>query len=149
MNNSMNVFNLFGIILCSCCFSVCCLIRPVSLWAKNADDGCFARALSWIEKIEVKDPTVLKTHAATKCRFADKWIRDFADRNGSDRQRMCNDLVLIWTHKECIYFRDYVHHSAYAPAKHGPAKCISTAWTMMISGSPDNNTGACRPPALE
>lgn len=113
----MKLYIYSGSALCFCFFSICCFIGPIQSHAESFDDGCFSRALNWIEKIEVKYQTVLKTHASAKCNFADKWIRDFADRNGSDRKRMCNDLVLIWTHKECIYFRDYVHHSTYEPCK--------------------------------
>lgn len=30
---------------------------------------------------------------------------------------MCNDLVLIWSYKECVYFRDYLVPEAYEPCK--------------------------------
>ena len=102
----------FGLSVCF--LSAYCLMLPVF---SHAESGCYRSALDWIETIEIEDHTVLKNHALTKCEFADKWISDFEDRKGSDRQRLCNDLVLIWTYKECIYFRDYIHDSTYDPCK--------------------------------
>ena len=112
----MKRINLCPAAISVCFFSVCFMLT-IPVKAGSPDDGCFISGLRWIEKIKVEDSTILKNHASAKCRFADKWIRDFADQAGADRRRMCNDLVLIWTHKECIYFRDYIHHSTYAPCK--------------------------------
>lgn len=84
--------------------------------SNDSNDTCSQEALKWIEEIDIEEPDILEKHALAKCQFASKWLNG-SQKDGSNRKRVCNDLVLIWTYKECIYFRDYITHEAYEPCK--------------------------------
>ncbi|MBM9606583.1 hypothetical protein [Desulfopila inferna] len=89
-----------------------------------AQSGCFQEAIAWVDRLNSTRETILRDHAQSKCEFAAKWVKEIDDvAEKTKRERTCNDLVLVWTHKECIYFRDYVETSAYAPCK---------SWTRMM-----------------
>lgn len=78
--------------------------------------GYFESAQQWVAKVN-GDQHILRSHAKANCEFSGSWIQGIASEDQAIRKRVCNDLVLIWTHKECIYFRDYVTHEAYDPCK--------------------------------
>ncbi len=81
-----------------------------------AESACYSAAFSWIEKVS-GGHAVLQSHAKSNCEFAGKFIYKYPGRTEAERERLCYDLVLIWTHKKCIYFRDYLSPDAYTPCK--------------------------------
>ena len=97
-------------------FILVCFQLPYPSYSNNLKDGCYRNAMSWIEEIEIEDATALENHALSNCKSSKNWIDRYGN-TGSNRTRLCNDLVLISTHKECMYFRDYVSHTAYDPCK--------------------------------
>ena len=83
-----------------------------------AESGCLAEAAAWITALDSSKESILYNHCRESCRFASSWLKEIRDVEESQkRKRTCNDLVLLWSHKECIYFRDYVDASAYDPCK--------------------------------
>ena len=92
-------------------------IHPVAVLA--AESGCIASAEIWIEQLEDRaHDDVFLSHTRWNCEFSGHWVRESAEvTNQSSRERMCNDLVLIWTHKKCNYFRDLINPAAYEPCK--------------------------------
>ena len=89
------------------------------------ESGCVTAAREWI--VELKDrgnEALLLRYARNDCRFAAKWMAGNPGSGASGaRRRLCNDLVLIWAHKDCGYFRDHVNPDAYDPCK---------AWTRRM-----------------
>jgi hypothetical protein len=81
-----------------------------------AESACYSTACNWIEQVS-GGHAVLQVHAKSNCEFAEKFIYKYPGRTQAERERLCYDLVLIWTHKKCIYFRDYVSSDAYTPCK--------------------------------
>jgi hypothetical protein len=89
-----------------------------SLPASSAESGCINAAAAWIKELNSSNTKILQNHCQENCRFASSWVEKISNvRETQRRERTCNDLVLIWSHKECIYFRDYVDASAYHPCK--------------------------------
>ena len=80
------------------------------------ESACYLSAESWIKKLP-GDHSILQAHAQTNCDFAGKFIGRYPGKTQAARERLCYDLVLIWTHKKCIYFRDDVSPAAYSPCK--------------------------------
>lgn len=96
-------------------FIISCLLP---LAPAVGQSGCLQAAADWIDTLDSPRERVLISHAQTKCDFAGRWVKEISGvAEKSKRERTCNDLVLIWTHKECIYFRDYIDNSAYYPCK--------------------------------
>ncbi len=93
-----------------------CIQLPHQTFGNTDKGGCFDNALEWISEIDSKDITILKKYAANTCLSTMDWIKIYGDQ-GVNRDRFCTDLVLIRTHKECIYYRDYIIHTAYNPCK--------------------------------
>lgn len=89
--------------------------------SQSGTSPCFQAAVAWIEALPQapapRSEEVLLSHSRSSCRFADYWLKDLANTKPSERRRTCKDLVLIWTHKECIYFRDTIFAPAYEPCK--------------------------------
>ena len=90
---------------------------PHNLSAKTEPDGCFANASRWIAEIETDKGDILSRHAKDRCLTSGSWLGRAMSEGGSAQKSTCNDLVLVWTHKACIYFRDDIHPDAYAPCK--------------------------------
>jgi hypothetical protein len=89
---------------------------PVLLRAGTA--GCTTEAELWIAALASSKSDILQNHAELKCEFSGGWMREYAETaDENSRERMCTDLVLVWTHKECDYFRDYIEPLAYTPCK--------------------------------
>jgi len=90
-------------------------------FAEASSSKCARAAEGWISDLSHLDKSKrerLQSYTRENCSFAAKWQQEL--ENISDRQRQrrtCTDLVLIWTHKECIYYRDYVTAAAYEPCK--------------------------------
>jgi len=84
-----------------------------------AENGCFASASQWIRQIEeIHRPAVLLRNVGEDCRFSLKWMKQNTGSTGADsRAQVCRDLVLIWTHKKCVYYRDYIDHQTYHPCR--------------------------------
>lgn len=90
--------------------------------SQSGTSACFEAAAAWIEALPQapapRTKEILLSHSRSSCRFADYWLKDMGkETTSSQRRRTCTDLVLIWTHKECIYFRDTIHAPAYEPCK--------------------------------
>ena len=95
------------------------------LGVEQQESGCMVFARQWIEQLDrIQRYDVLVKNTRTDCESAAKWIRK---NSGSTSEtiwnRTCTDLVLIWTHKKCIYYRDYIDYKSYEPCK---------AWTRRM-----------------
>lgn len=89
-----------------------------SFSSSTAESACSLEAGRWISELHSPKEKILQDHCRENCRFASIWVKKSSDvLELKKRERTCNDLVLIWSHKECIYFRDYVDESAYYPCK--------------------------------
>jgi len=97
-------------------FMIISLQFPCPAHSYNQKDTCYQEAVEWIKDIDVDKKGVLEKQALSRCESARKWISQ-SENNHSGRERLCTDLVLIWTHKKCIYFRDYITYKAYEPCK--------------------------------
>lgn len=86
--------------------------------ARATDSACVAAAEQWIARLESPKSDILLSHARTRCDFAGRWLAAGSSEPGSNsHNELCTSLVLVWTHKECVYFRDDVDHQAYAPCE--------------------------------
>lgn len=90
-----------------------------SFGVEGDDSGCSAYARQWIQQLDQdSNHELLIRNTRSDCEFSARWIKK---NSGSDNEqiwkRTCNDLVLIWTHKKCIYYRDYIDHNTYTPCK--------------------------------
>jgi hypothetical protein len=86
--------------------------------------GCTAEATLWIAALASSKIDILQNHAEMKCDFSSGWMKEYAETADlNSRERMCTDLILVWTHNECVYFRDYIEPEAYTPCK---------AWTRQM-----------------
>lgn len=87
--------------------------------AEADESGCIQVGDAWVSGLD--NPAgieVLRRNVRSNCEFSGEWVKQSVDvEDPSRRERMCNDLVLIWTHKECGYFRDVHNPSAYEPCK--------------------------------
>lgn len=82
------------------------------------ESGCSRAAEEWIVALGGSNTQLLRRHTRSNCQFSGKWVEEHAQVANRDRRvRMCTDLVLIWTHKKCVYFRDYVDPDVYRPCK--------------------------------
>lgn len=91
------------------------LHSPHPSFAESTEKGCFHAAQQWIMTIRSGDVEILRQHGSAICQSSRAWLEKYG--SGSSRQRLCQDLILIRTHKECIYFRDYITEAAYRPCK--------------------------------
>jgi hypothetical protein len=87
--------------------------------ARAAESGCSQAADAWITTLgDSQHDDIFQRHTRNNCSFSGKWVKRYAQTTDrTARARMCNDLVLIWTHKECGYFRDVINPEAYEPCK--------------------------------
>ena len=79
------------------------------------DDNCCTVTEAWVDAMP-DGQEILRSHIRSICDFSGGWVGQETTDTES-RTRLCNDLVLIWAHKECIYFRDYVSPNTYEPCK--------------------------------
>ena len=91
----------------------------VSVGMQLEESGCIAGANQWIQQLnQTAKRDILIRNTQSDCEHSAKWIKKTVTNNNEKSwKRMCNDLVLIWTHKKCIYYRDYLNYSAYTPCK--------------------------------
>lgn len=84
-----------------------------------AESACTAYAQRWIQQLNnTSRRDVLIRNTRSDCEFSTGWIKKISNSNNESHwKRTCNDLVLIWTHKKCIYYRDYIDHNSYDPCK--------------------------------
>ena len=84
-----------------------------------ATSGCIQAAENWISQLNDKKNTeIFQRHTQRNCQFSGGWVKESEDATSvSHRERMCQDLVLIWSHKNCNYFRDVINPEAYEPCK--------------------------------
>jgi hypothetical protein len=95
--------------------------------------GCVQDAQRWIDNLDDREnSSIFHNHVRSVCRFSGQWVKEAQDvHDRPRRERMCNDLVLIWAHKECNFFRDQINPKAYEPCK---------IWTReMFRNCMDNN----------
>ena len=81
--------------------------------------GCIAAAQNWVQQIDqISRPEVLLRNTRSDCNRSLKWMKKNTG-NTSVRiwEQTCTDLILVWTHKKCIYYRDDIDHRAYYPCK--------------------------------
>jgi hypothetical protein len=120
-------------------------IIPTAVWlllsqlvvipARAADNGCSQAANTWIAALgDARHNDIFRRHTRNNCTFSGKWVKQYEQTTDQTaRESMCNDLVLIWTHKECGYFRDVINPEAYEPCK---------AWSReMYQHCMDNDAG--------
>ena len=122
------------------CFFIAVFISYQSLFSLPtfaAESGCLNEAMKWITELDSSNKNILQNHCRENCHFASSWVKKIRNiEEPKKRKRTCNDLVLIWSHKECVYFRDYVDASAYYPCKSWTREmfqqCMAgnTAWFM-------------------
>lgn len=93
--------------------------------ARASTSSCGGEAAEWIQKLSSKKEKILMDHCLNKCRNSATWVEKLNEEKLTDRDRSCKDLIFIYTHKECVYFRDYVDPTAYKPCK---------AWTRSMYG---------------
>lgn len=98
-------------------FLIICSRSAIFAYSSDVHDSCYNNALQWISKIDTEKKAVLESHALSRCEFSNKWIERYNGISEASRNGLCTDLVLIWTHKECMYFRDTVSPKAYEPCK--------------------------------
>lgn len=94
--------------------------RPEVASAESATASCSEAAAAWIDRLtDGVDREMLLRHTAADCSFSGKWVAEYAEVvDEGRRRRMCNDLVLIWTYKKCVYYRDYASPECYQPCMH-------------------------------
>lgn len=96
------------------------LVFPYSSFGGEMEEsGCSSYARQWIQHLgQSSKRAILIRNTRSDCEFSAKWIKkNSAINNEQIWKRTCNDLVLIWTHKKCIYYRDYIDYNAYVPCK--------------------------------
>ncbi|MBN1958431.1 MAG: hypothetical protein JXQ81_00780 [Desulfuromonadales bacterium] len=83
----------------------------------SLDSGCVKAAENWILQLNDKDNTeIYQRHTRINCQFSGQWVKESQEvSSASHRKRMCQDLVLIWSHKNCNYFRDVINPDAFEP----------------------------------
>ncbi len=96
------------------------LILAISVFTVNAvaQSECSLNAHDWIRSLQSPKKSVLRNHCDNRCTFVAKWVKqidNIADKN--KRENTCYHLVLIWSQKDCVYFRDVIDPAAYYPCK--------------------------------
>lgn len=86
-------------------------------FANDSEEGCYESALQWITPLDGRNKDVLERHALLRCQFAVQWLARYDGQSAPAREKFCKDFVLLWTHKECNYFRDDINHFAYEPCE--------------------------------
>lgn len=82
----------------------------------SSDPGCVKAAENWIQQLNDKDNAeIYQRHTRINCQFSGQWVKEQEVSSASHRKRMCQDLVLIWSHKNCNYFRDVINPDAFEP----------------------------------
>ncbi len=80
--------------------------------------SCFLEARSWIAELPPEKGELMRNHARESCALSLNWLKDYGKiKEDSTLERVCTNLVLIWTHKKCIYFRRYFSPDAYEPCE--------------------------------
>ncbi|SDZ94821.1 hypothetical protein SAMN05660420_00840 [Desulfuromusa kysingii] len=102
-------------------------IITIALWltlcsaipAMAVQSGCRQAADRWILQLnDPKNTELFQRYADNNCQFSGKWVKRSEDNTSKpQRERMCQDLVLLWSYKNCIYFRDVINPEAYEPCK--------------------------------
>jgi hypothetical protein len=83
-----------------------------------AQSKCCRNAHNWIDDLQSPKENILQKHSDSSCSFAAEWVAKIDNVTESEkRERTCTDLVLLWAHKDCVYFRDVIDSDAYYPCK--------------------------------
>ena len=93
------------------------LTPPQKVFA--SEPSCIQAAENWISQLnDKKNNEIFQKHTQRNCQFSGKWVKESVDDSSVlHRERMCQDLVLVWSHKNCNYFRDVINPDAYEPCK--------------------------------
>ena len=91
--------------------------QPEMVLAEPPTSSCAEEAVAWVSALgNGVDRDLLQRHTAASCSFSGKWVAEDAEVvDEGRRRRLCNDLVLLWNYKKCVYFRDYVAVRSYQP----------------------------------
>ena len=91
--------------------------QPEMVLAEPPTSSCAEEAVAWVSALgNGVDRDLLQRHTAASCSFSGKWVAEDAEVvDEGRRRRLCNDLVLLWNYKKCVYFRDYVSATSYQP----------------------------------
>jgi hypothetical protein len=112
----MKVFGGHVFLLLSVLF---CLQALSSQNVLASEPGCTKAAEDWIGRLnDEKNTEIFQRYTRRNCQFSGQWVKESADvASVSHRERMCQDLVLLWSHKNCNYFRDVINPDAYEPCR--------------------------------
>lgn len=98
-------------------FLLCLNLFP-TLQVLAAKTSCIQAADHWILQLNDNNTEVFQSHTRRNCQFSGQWVKESEHLpSGPHRERMCQDLVLIWSHKTCNFFRDVINPEAYEPCK--------------------------------
>lgn len=86
--------------------------------AAVAQSDCSRNAENWVDDLQSPKENILRKHSDSSCSFAAEWVAKIDNVTKSEkRERTCTHLVLLWAHKDCVYFRDVIDADAYYPCK--------------------------------
>lgn len=84
----------------------------------SSTSSCFIEARSWISELPSGKRDILHNHARESCALSLNWLKDHGEsKEDTSLERVCTNLVLIWTHQKCIYFRRYFSPDVYEPCE--------------------------------
>ncbi len=109
-----------------------CITSPEKVDAEI--QNCTTSAQSWISQCNSPKVDILRDHSQARCVSAKQWmLENQGGKTESSWKQMCTDLILIWGHKECVYFRDYIEHDAYKPCKKWTAQMFKQCMANNLS----------------
>jgi hypothetical protein len=83
-----------------------------------APSACLADAAAWIAGLNSPQAELLLRNARTRCDAAALWLQhNRHDAASANYRGLCQSLVLVQTHNQCVTFRDKVDHRAYNPCE--------------------------------
>lgn len=102
---------------------------------------CTSLAGDWFDGLDRDDRALLVRRTRDQCLGAAHWMKEQTlDGSEQVKRQICQDLVLIWTFKECAYRRDYIDRRTYAPCMnwsremHRRCRADDLAWFTGTAG---------------
>lgn len=84
--------------------------------AAEPGNDCASTVLTWIGELDADDQALITRRTKTQCTGAARWMKEQTiGGNQQTKRQICQDLVLLWIFKECVYQRDYIERRAYEP----------------------------------
>ncbi|MEE4252919.1 MAG: hypothetical protein V2I50_02640, partial [Desulfuromusa sp.] len=79
------------------------LLSFTKLPVMAAQSGCTQAAENWILNLnDQKNAELFQRYAVTNCQFSGDWVKRSENlESQSHKERMCQDLVLLWSYKNC------------------------------------------------